>query len=238
MWYSSGTVSATDDSNIITGTGTAFLANVRIGDGITIEGSTSLHEVIGIASNTQLTINPAYTGTTGAGKQYAVAPILGYDKDLSDAFNQLRLQFGDQLSSLQPWAYAATAGAALDALGASVSGKSGAPGTAARVRAGLALGPAVTAEVTTTDTDPTSGRVMKVGDFGIGSDSAIPYPHSSLDNIDGVRSGIYRASGEVGAPNSSIVLHLNYSHDNVIQYAFERSEEHTSELQSRGHLVC
>src|SRR5690625_4155110 len=107
MWYSSGTVSATDDSNIITGTGTAFLANVRIGDGITIEGSTSLHEVIGIASNTQLTINPAYTGTTGAGKQYAVAPILGYDKDLSDAFNQLRLQFGDQLSSLQPWAYAA-----------------------------------------------------------------------------------------------------------------------------------
>ena len=84
-WYSSGTVSATNDSNIVT-------------------GSSSLHEVIGIASNTQLTIKPAYAGTTGSGKQYAVAPILGYDKDLSDAFNRLRLQFRVQL----PWVAAPT----------------------------------------------------------------------------------------------------------------------------------
>ena len=41
MWYSSGTITATDNSNIVTGTGTAFLANVRIGDGITIAGSRS-----------------------------------------------------------------------------------------------------------------------------------------------------------------------------------------------------
>ena len=38
-------------------------------------------------------------------------------KTLSDAFNQLRLQFGDKLSSLQPWAHAATASAALNSLG-------------------------------------------------------------------------------------------------------------------------
>ena len=100
MWYSSGTVSATNDSNVITGTGTAFIENVRIGDGITIQGSQSLHEVIGIASNAQLTIRPAYNGPSGSGKQYAIAPVLGYDKDLSDAFNRLRLDIGDYLTNL------------------------------------------------------------------------------------------------------------------------------------------
>ena len=129
MWYSQGTITATKNNTVINGVGTAFLQGVRVGDGITIAGSTSLHEVISIASNTQITIKPAYTGTTGAGKQYAVAPVLGYDKDLSDAFNQLRLQFGDKLSSLQPWAHAATASAALDSLGFSASGKGVATGT-------------------------------------------------------------------------------------------------------------
>ncbi|GGJ06696.1 hypothetical protein [Halopseudomonas pertucinogena] len=100
MWYSQGTVAATNDSNVITGTGTAFIENVRIGDGITIQGSQSLHEVIGIASNAQLTIRPAYNGPSGSGKQYAIAPVLGYDKDLSDAFNRLRLEIGDYLTNL------------------------------------------------------------------------------------------------------------------------------------------
>lgn len=94
MWYSSGSVTATNNNTVVTGAGTGFLEGVRVGDAIAIAGSASLHEVVSIASNTQLTIKPAYAGTTGSGKQYAVAPILGYDKDLSDAFNQLRLQYG------------------------------------------------------------------------------------------------------------------------------------------------
>lgn len=137
MWYSQGTISATSNNTVINGTGTAFIQGVRVGDGITIAGSTSLHEVISIASNTQMTIKPAYTGATGSGKQYAVAPILGYDKDLSDAFNQLRLQFGDQLSNLQPWATAPTIDAAHTAFGLSESGKAVATGTPAQGRAAL-----------------------------------------------------------------------------------------------------
>lgn len=139
MWYSQGTITATNKNAVINGVGTSFLQGVRVGDGITIAGSTSLHEVISVASNTQLTIKPAYTGTTGAGKQYAVAPVLGYDKDLSDAFNQLRLQFGDKLSSLQPWAHTATASAALDSLGFSASGKVVATGTPEQGRTALGL---------------------------------------------------------------------------------------------------
>lgn len=212
MWYSSGTVAATNNSNVITGTGTAFIANVRIGDGITIQGSQSLHEVIGIASNTQLTIRPAYTGTSGSGKQFACAPILGYDKDLSDAFNQLRLQFGDKLSALQPWAHAATASAAMDALGFSSVGKTVATGSAAQGRGALGLGTAATANVTTSNTDTTAGRVMKVGDFGFGVGQfnyyMAGYPTAIQENF----TQIYRrneSDNGVGAYAASIHLAAN-----------------------------
>lgn len=117
VWYSAGTVTATNGSASITGNGTSFLGNVRVGDGITIAGSTSIHEVTGVTSDTQLTIAPGYTGATGSGKAYRIAPIQGYDKDLADAFNQLRLQFGGQLSALQPWATAATTTEARTLLG-------------------------------------------------------------------------------------------------------------------------
>ena len=95
-----------------------------------------------------------------------MAPILGYDKDLSDAFNQLRLQFGGKLSSLQPWAHAATARAALDSLGFSESGKVIATGTPEQGRAGMGLGSAATATLTVSNADGTVGRVLKVGDGG------------------------------------------------------------------------
>ena len=40
MWYSQGTITATDNNTVITGVGTAFLQS----DGITIAGNTSLHQ--------------------------------------------------------------------------------------------------------------------------------------------------------------------------------------------------
>lgn len=45
---------------------------------------------------------------------------------------------------------------------------------AAGARAGLGLGSAATAEVTTSATDTTTGRLLKVGDFGIGSVGSAP----------------------------------------------------------------
>ena len=57
-WYNVGTVTATLNNATVTGAGTLFLANVKVGDGITIAGSTVIHEVTNVASNTQLTISP------------------------------------------------------------------------------------------------------------------------------------------------------------------------------------
>lgn len=137
MWHHQGTIQVASGGTNATGTGTQFLGNVRVGDGIAIQGSASLHEVTGVTSNTQLTFSPAFAGAAGTGKAFRIVPVLGYDKDLSDAFNQLRLQFGDQLSSLQPWATAPTLDDAHDAFGLSESGKAVATGTPEQARTAL-----------------------------------------------------------------------------------------------------
>lgn len=117
MWYSSGTVTVENGSAAVIGDGTAFLSNVRVGDGIAIEGSLALHEVINVSSEVGITIKPAYEGVSGSGMRFTVVPVLGYDKDLSDAFNRIRLEMGAKVQGLQPWAYADTAAEARDEMG-------------------------------------------------------------------------------------------------------------------------
>ncbi len=165
-WSNNGTVQVSSGGTIATGTGTTFLSSARVGDALTIAGSTSLHEVTAIASDTQLTFQPPYTGTTGSGKAYRIAPIMGYDKDLSDAFNSIRLQWGTKLSSLQPWATAATADIALSNLGGSQTGTAVFKGSPAAGRAALELGNAATRAVQTSPTDTTAGALMAVGAGG------------------------------------------------------------------------
>jgi hypothetical protein len=99
MWYRKGTVQATNSSPVITGTTTEFVSGVRIGDGIVIDGK--VYEITNVASNTLINVTPAFEGTSGSNKKYAVIPVLGYDKDLSDAFNRIRLEFESHLSILQ-----------------------------------------------------------------------------------------------------------------------------------------
>lgn len=94
VWYTVGSVTATANSGNIVGASTLFLANARVGDAITITGSTSLHQITNIASDTQLTITPVYTGTTGSVKAYAVVPVQGYQKDLADQVKLLLNQYG------------------------------------------------------------------------------------------------------------------------------------------------
>lgn len=99
MWYRKGTVQATNGNAVITGTTTEFVSGVRIGDGIVIDGK--VYEITNVASNTLISVTPAFEGTSGSNKKYAVIPVLGYDKDLSDAFNRIRLEFEGYLGTLQ-----------------------------------------------------------------------------------------------------------------------------------------
>lgn len=111
-WYSAGTVTATLNSATITGAGTAFISNIRVGDGITVSGSTTLHEVTNIVSETQLTISPVYGGTTGSSKTYAVVPVQGYVQGLADQAKNVILTFGTVGGSSAVNALAGITGAA------------------------------------------------------------------------------------------------------------------------------
>lgn len=72
--------------------------------------------------------------------------------------------------------------------------------TAAGARMALGLGDAATAQVTASATDATSGRLMKVGDFGLGG-LIPPFPGNDIGITDNsVVTGIYRADNIAGLP--------------------------------------
>jgi hypothetical protein len=215
-WYSDGTIQVAANGTVATGTGTAFIGNARIGDGIAIAGSATLHEVTGVSSNTQLTFQPPYAGAAGSGKAYRVVPVLGYDKDLSDAFNQIRVQWGAQLSSLQPWSTAATAAAARVALGIGTAGDAVfVAATQAAARTAMGLGTAATANRQVSVTDATNGAVLTmlstIGPFGLGGN---PVQRRSLAQIDSDRgceffdSNLSSAENPFGSPGAGV--HVAY----------------------------
>lgn len=98
-WYKSGTVSVALNSNAVIGTGTAFIANSRVGDAFRGPDG-GWYEVTNVASDTAMSISPNYQGaTTGAGS-YALAPLQGYVKDSADALRTLVNTYGAKLAAL------------------------------------------------------------------------------------------------------------------------------------------
>jgi len=93
MWYSAGTVAVTANSATVTGTGTAFSANARVGDAFRGPDG-RWYAVTNIASASVLSISPAYQGDTATGQAYAIAPIQGYVKESADRLRQLTEQIG------------------------------------------------------------------------------------------------------------------------------------------------
>jgi hypothetical protein len=114
-WTRSGTVSVAQNSTTVTGTGTDFAADSRVGDAF-IGPDGRQYEISNAASATVISILPAYAGPTLAAGNYAIVPIQGYNKDTADALRQASLEVGDALDgmaeSVQSSAESATAAAA------------------------------------------------------------------------------------------------------------------------------
>ncbi|MHC8342522.1 phage tail protein [Pseudomonas sp. RT6P73] len=98
-WYKAGTVSVTLNSNAVIGTGTAFIANSRVGDAFRGPDG-GWYEVGNIASDTAMSISPPYQGVTNAAGIYALAPMQGYVKDSADALRSLVNTYGQKLAAL------------------------------------------------------------------------------------------------------------------------------------------
>lgn len=207
-WLRAGTVAVTSGSTTVTGTGTGFAANTRIGDAF-IGPDGRQYELQNVASDTVISILPAYLGPTASGQPYAVMPVQGYQKLLADLVRDWTNQYGIKMAALGttgnydvlPVEKGGTGGtdpatarsgigigsvATYDVLPVAKGGTGGIDQAGART--GLGLGTAATANITTSAVDPTVGRVLKVGDFGIGSASV-----TTTTNLGGISaSGPYR----------------------------------------------
>jgi len=98
-WYKAGTVSVVQNSNAVIGTGTAFIANSRVGDAFRGPDG-GWYEVTNIASDVAMSIDPPYKGATNAAGGYALAPLQGYVKDSADALRGLVNAYGAKLAAL------------------------------------------------------------------------------------------------------------------------------------------
>lgn len=88
MWYKGGTVSVTNGSAVVTGSGTAFVANVKVGDAFVGPDDRS-YEIVTVNSNTSLTISPSYLGSNQSGQSYRIQPTNGITVDLTNSVQSL-----------------------------------------------------------------------------------------------------------------------------------------------------
>jgi hypothetical protein len=75
-WYKTGTVSLTNNSTTVTGSGTDFVSGAQRGFGF--RGPNDLlYEITAVDSSTSLTITPAYGGSTASAQSYSIVPTQG-----------------------------------------------------------------------------------------------------------------------------------------------------------------
>lgn len=178
-WYRAGTVSVTLNSNAVIGTGTAFVANSRVGDAF-LGPDGGWYEITNIASNTALSITPNYRGATNAAGVYALTPVQGYTKDLADQARAMIQQWGAiaaglgtvSTENIVPVAKGGTGGA-----------------TQAAARSGLGLGSAATLNAGLAD-----GNLLPWGAYGFGGYAPI-IPGSPSNFNSALETGFYRDTG-------------------------------------------
>ena len=136
-WFSEGTVSVQNGSPTVTGVGTKF-SNCRAGD-MFVGPDQGIYQVINPASDTSLSISPAYRGAAVGGAGYGIVPVNGYPKALADAVNQMVQQWGATLAGLGDVSTQDVVPVAMGGTG----GRNPAEG-----RSGLGLGTAATAALT------------------------------------------------------------------------------------------
>ncbi|WP_345873060.1 SUMF1/EgtB/PvdO family nonheme iron enzyme [Shewanella algae] len=99
-WYRTGTVTVTNGSTKVTGSGTAWVANSRVGDAfVGPDGLT--YEITNIASDSALSIYPSYKSNSQSGQGYSIIPVQGYTKKLADQASELINDYDDALNTLE-----------------------------------------------------------------------------------------------------------------------------------------
>lgn len=82
-------VDVTNGSNVVTGVGTQFLANVQVGNAFTVIGDGVVYDISSVVNDTQITLSTNYSGATEASTHYAI------HRDFTSPDNIPELNTGD-----------------------------------------------------------------------------------------------------------------------------------------------
>ena len=91
-WYDTGTVSVTNGSTTVTGSGTNFIAGAQIGEAF-YGPDDNLYEIQAIVSATEITLADLYLGATQTGQAYKIVPTQSLVADLTTQVSSLISDF-------------------------------------------------------------------------------------------------------------------------------------------------
>lgn len=81
-WYKTGTVTVTNGSAVVAGSGTLWMANARRGE-VFRGPDFGVYEIGDVNNNGQITLASTYRGANAAGAAYAIAPTHSYIRELT-----------------------------------------------------------------------------------------------------------------------------------------------------------
>lgn len=201
-WYTTGTVSVTNGSATVTGSGTAWTDAIQAGWGfVGPDGRT--YEIASIASATSLTLQSNYQGSTASGQSYACFPTMSLAADLTQQIQTLISDFQTVVDKSGAGLFAdgtlGAPGIAFDLdrdTGLRRPGSNQIAMTAGGADKLLINGSAASGDgVQSSALDTTVGRLLTTGAFGLGALSGPLI--SDVDSTD-IRSGFFRVSAPSG----------------------------------------
>jgi hypothetical protein len=86
-WYHTGTISVTNGSTAVTGSGTQWITGAQVGEAMLISGE--LYEISAINSATSITLGKNYLGSTQSGLSYEIVPTQSLVADLASDVTDL-----------------------------------------------------------------------------------------------------------------------------------------------------
>lgn len=212
IWYRTGTITLTQGSQVVSGVGTTFASNVRVGD-MLIGPLMDLYEITDVIADSQVRIDRNYEAASYTGTDWSIAPTSAQLKQLAKQISDLIVIYQD-IPEAAAGALAAVTNAQVAASQAGVSAaaaltseqtgatwKSQAAGsaTAASNSASAAAGSAITAST-------------KAGEAAASATQALGYRNESqaikdsltaaaVTSVAGRTGAVTLAKGDVGLSN-------------------------------------
>ena len=87
--YKTGTITVTNGSTSVVGSGTAWAANVAVGNQLVVVGLNLVHDIAQVVDDTHLILSSPYVGEDAAGASYAIV------RDFTNSFGLPLIQPGD-----------------------------------------------------------------------------------------------------------------------------------------------